>query len=91
MTNFEVQRRSVYQQNHSQIIESYFDLLVFHFIEIKCKVNIDTVQSAITYLVKTMQTERFPKEMSFLNSPGNRKIPDLVKDFNLYIDEEGKK
>ena len=63
--------------------------LVFRFIKIKCKVNIDTVQSAITYLVKTMQAECFPKEIFFLNSPGNRNIPDLVKDLNLYIDEEG--
>ena len=29
--------------------------LVFRFIKRKCKVNIDTVQSAITYLVETMQ------------------------------------
>ena len=63
--------------------------LVFRFIKIKCKVNIALVQSAITYLVKTMQAECFPKEISFLNSPGNRNIPDLVKDLNLYIDEEG--
>ena len=39
--------------------------LVFRFIKIKCKVNIDTVQSAITYLVKTMQAECFPKEFFF--------------------------
>ena len=63
--------------------------LVFRFIKIKCKVNIDTVQSAITYLVKTMQAKCFPKEITFLNSPGNRNIPDLVKDLNVYIDEEG--
>ena len=62
--------------------------LVFRFIKIKCKVNIDTVQSAITYLVY-MQAECFPKKISFLNSPCNRNIPDLVKDLNLYIDEEG--
>ena len=36
-----------------------------------------------------MQAECFPKEISFLYSPGNRNIPDLVKDLNLYIDEEG--
>ena len=48
--------------------------LVFRFIKIKCKVNIDTAQSAITYLVKTMQAECFPKEISFLNSPGNINI-----------------
>ena len=63
--------------------------LVFRFIKLKCNVNIALVQSAITYLVKTMQAECFPKEISFLNSPGNRNIPDLVKDLNLYIDEEG--
>ena len=63
--------------------------LVFCFIKIKCKVNIDTDQSAITYLVKTMQADCFPKEISFLNSAGNIKIPDLVKDLNLYIGEEG--
>ena len=71
-------------------MESYLVTeLVFCFIKIKCKVNIDTVQSAITYLVKTMQAKCFPKEISFLNSPGNRNIPELVKDLNLYIDEEG--
>ena len=48
--------------------------LVFRFIKIKCKVNIDTAQSAITYLVKTMQAECFPKEISSLNSPGNTNI-----------------
>ena len=56
--------------------------LMFRFIKIKCKVNIDMVQSAITYLVKTMQAECF-------NSPGNTNIPNLVQDFNLFIDEEG--
>ena len=40
------------------------------------------VQSAITHLVKTMQAECF-------NSPGNTNIPDLVKDLNLFIEEEG--
>ena len=69
-------------------MESYSEL-VFRFNKIKCKVNIDTVQSTITYLVKTMQAECFPEEIFFLNSPGNRNISDLVKDLNLYIDEEG--
>ena len=36
-----------------------------------------------------MQADCFPKEISFLNSTGNIKIPDLVKDLNLYIGEEG--
>ena len=31
----------------------------------------------------------FSKGIFFLNSPGNRNIPDLVKDLDLYIDEEG--
>ena len=39
--------------------------LVLRFIKIKCKVNIDTVQSAITYLVKTMQQNVFQRKFPF--------------------------
>ena len=39
--------------------------LVFRFIKMKCKVNIDTVQSAITYLVKIMQQNFFQKKFPF--------------------------
>ena len=50
----------------------------------------DPVEAATNYLMKTMQGEAFPLELSFLKDRNSSsEVPSLVKQFNLFLDEHG--
>ena len=47
----------------------------------------DYQQCAKTCLLKNMQHECFPKEIEFLKDPRDKPVPELVMNFNLFLDE----
>ena len=38
------------------------------------------------HLIKVMQSQCFDEELTYLRSPDNKKVPDRVRDMNLYLD-----
>ena len=47
----------------------------------------DYGQCAKMCLLKTMQNECFQKEIDFLKDPRDKPIPELIRNFNLFLDE----
>ena len=41
---------------------------------------------AKVYIIKSVQQETFSKEIDFLKNPRDKQIPDLVRNFNLFLD-----
>ena len=36
-----------------------------------------------------MQSQCFDEELTYLRSPDNRKVPDQIRDMNLFLDSNG--
>ena len=53
------------------------------------KVNEDPNLCAVQHLIKAMQFESFPEELSYLHNPTGKRVPELVKHLNLFVDTEG--
>ena len=64
---------------------------VFKFINLCCKKTVDCARLAKLYLIKYIQNHHFHNEISFLKceSKSNLPIPNLVKNLDLFIDDEG--
>ena len=67
---------------------------IFKFINLSRKRNVDHIRCARLYLLKNIQSQYFQKEISFLQTHFNKvnnaqDIPNLVKNLNLYIDNDG--
>ena len=64
--------------------------LVYKFLY-KCKRRdqTDHLLPAKLYLIKTMQKESFCWELSFLKDSTKSKTPPLVKNLNIFLDQEG--
>ena len=57
----------------------------------KCKRRgqTDHLQPSKLYLIKTMQKESFCRELSFLHDSTKSKTSNLVKNLNVFLDQEG--
>ena len=102
---FQVKPYSQESSKHLVKIENYSDYnkllhvtnIIFKFIALKCdkfmkqrnSAGLDTTRSATIYLFKTMQSDCFESEIAFLKNPANKKIPNLVDQLNLFLDEDG--
>ena len=52
----------------------------------KIKDSIDFVHRAKIYLLKIMQRQCFGNEIEFARNPKDKRVPDLVRNLNLYLD-----
>ena len=63
---------------------------VFKFVSKLRKKDIDPGRMAKIYLIKNVQAHCFKKEILFLKeNKSNTQIPDLVKNLNLFLDQDG--
>ncbi|XP_064111443.1 uncharacterized protein LOC135218931 [Macrobrachium nipponense] len=54
------------------------------------KIQADPVEAASNYLLRLMQEEAFPLELSYLKSRNSLvEVPPLVRQFNLFLDDNG--
>ena len=54
------------------------------------KIQADPVEAATNYLIRLMQDEAFPLELSYLrNRKSSSEVPPLVRQFNLFLDDSG--
>ena len=64
--------------------------LVYKFLyKCKRKDQTDHLQAAKLYLIKAMQKESFCRELSSLKDSTKSKTPSLVKNLNVFLDQEG--
>ena len=64
--------------------------IVFKFVKYKSKSSVESpVELAKQYLLRIMQMQSFAKEYHFLSTNQTTKPPELVKQLDLFIDQQG--
>ena len=67
-----------------------FTALIFKAVLRFKKSDADPVKAAFHYLMGLMQKDAFPSELDYLKNPNSTSdVPCLVKQFNLFLDENG--
>ena len=73
--------------NYSELLE--YTVWIFKAVHRFRKSDADPVRAATNYLMGLMQRDAFPSELSYLKDPEGAEVPPLVKQLNLFLDDNG--